>query len=82
MSVVVSETDATKPRRARAIDGVVVTMGIPAADAGLARACFGAMSSLVMDCCVRSLRPPVTCRPWLRPEPRRALSGRRYRTAP
>jgi hypothetical protein len=29
MSVVVSDTEATKPRKARAKDGVVVTMGIP-----------------------------------------------------
>src|SRR5215212_9484746 len=34
MSVVVSETDATKPRKARVKDGVVVAMGDPAADAG------------------------------------------------
>src|SRR5215212_7589172 len=34
MSVVVSDTDATKPRKARVKDGVVVAMGDPAADAG------------------------------------------------
>ncbi len=49
MRVVVKETDARKPRKARVNDGMVVVMGIPFPGAlGCGR--FDAMSLLVSEC--------------------------------
>ena len=82
MSVVVSETDATKPRKARVKDGVVVAMGDPAADAGHSARVFRGDVVSRGGLLRAPARPAFTCRLSSGSAPPRALSGPRYRTVP
>jgi hypothetical protein len=47
MSVVVSDTDVRKPMKARAKEGVLVSMVVSPFPAPIARACFRPVSSFV-----------------------------------